>query len=109
VEEGVTHVVAAKDGTDICVAARKIPGCVLVKATWLVECYNTSTTLSVIKSRGRSFLDFSSLMITTCKLLTPYPSGKKVVGCQLRRQLLTGRNAILRSNLCAVVANDQMG
>ena len=38
-EEGVTHVVAAKDGTDKCLAARKIPGCVLVKASWLVECF----------------------------------------------------------------------
>ena len=43
VEPGVTHVVAAKDGTDKCVTARNTPGCVLVKATWLVECYWSMT------------------------------------------------------------------
>ena len=43
VEPGVTHVVAAKDGTDKCLAARNTPGCVLVKATWLVECYWSMT------------------------------------------------------------------
>ena len=31
--------VAAKDGTDKALAARKIPGCYLVKPAWLVECY----------------------------------------------------------------------
>lgn len=40
---GVTHVVAAKDGTDKCLAARKTPGCVLVKSSWLVECYWSMT------------------------------------------------------------------
>lgn len=39
----VTHVVAAKDGTDKCLAARSIPGCVLVNASWLVECYWSMT------------------------------------------------------------------
>lgn len=34
---------AAKDGTDKCLAARKIPGCILVKASWLVECYWSMT------------------------------------------------------------------
>jgi RNA polymerase II subunit A-like phosphatase len=43
VERGVTHVVSAKDGTDKCIAARKTPGCVLVKAAWLVECYWSMT------------------------------------------------------------------
>jgi TFIIF-interacting CTD phosphatase-like protein len=33
-----THVVAAKDGTDKIVAARKVPGCVVVKTAWLMEC-----------------------------------------------------------------------
>lgn len=47
VEEGVTHVVAAKDGTDKCLAARRIPGCVLVKASWLVECYWSMTLCDV--------------------------------------------------------------
>jgi RNA polymerase II subunit A C-terminal domain phosphatase len=44
---GVTHVVAANDGTDKCLAARKLPGCVLVKATWLVECYWSMTRRDV--------------------------------------------------------------
>lgn len=47
VEPGVTHVVAAKDGTDKCFAARKTPGCVLVKASWLVECYWSMTRRDV--------------------------------------------------------------
>ncbi|GAX15777.1 RNA polymerase II subunit A C-terminal domain phosphatase [Fistulifera solaris] len=33
-----THVVAAKDGTDKILAARQIPGCFVVKASWLMEC-----------------------------------------------------------------------
>jgi hypothetical protein len=35
----VTHVVAAKDGSEKAIAARKIPGCVLVKPGWLMESY----------------------------------------------------------------------
>ena len=35
----VSHVVAAKDGTDKALAARKIPGCMLVKSAWLMECF----------------------------------------------------------------------
>ena len=35
----VTHVVAAKDGTDKALSARKIPGCRLVKSAWLMECF----------------------------------------------------------------------
>jgi RNA polymerase II subunit A-like phosphatase len=34
----VTHVVAAKDGTDKIVAARRVPGCLVVKTSWLMEC-----------------------------------------------------------------------
>lgn len=43
VSPGVTHVVASRDGTDKCLSARKTPGCVLVKAAWLVECYWSMT------------------------------------------------------------------
>jgi RNA polymerase II subunit A-like phosphatase len=39
VKEGVTHVVAAKDGTDKTVAARKIRGCAVVKPSWLMDCF----------------------------------------------------------------------
>ena len=31
--------VAAKDGTDKALSARKIPGCRLVKSSWLIECF----------------------------------------------------------------------
>jgi TFIIF-interacting CTD phosphatase-like protein len=34
---GLTHVVAAKDGTEKIMNARKVPGCWIVKATWLME------------------------------------------------------------------------
>lgn len=34
----LTHVVAAKDGTDKILAARKLPGCRIVKPGWLMEC-----------------------------------------------------------------------
>eukprot|EP00531_Pseudo-nitzschia_arenysensis_P009223 CAMPEP_0116129646 /NCGR_PEP_ID=MMETSP0329-20121206/8030_1 /TAXON_ID=697910 /ORGANISM="Pseudo-nitzschia arenysensis, Strain B593" /LENGTH=732 /DNA_ID=CAMNT_0003623917 /DNA_START=42 /DNA_END=2237 /DNA_ORIENTATION=+ len=39
VDYRVTHVVAAKDGTDKCLSARKMPGCRLVKSAWLMECF----------------------------------------------------------------------
>lgn len=35
----MTHVVAAKDGSEKAITARKIPGCVLVKPGWLMECF----------------------------------------------------------------------
>lgn len=39
VKDGVTtHVVAAKDGTDKTISGRKVRGCVVVKASWLMEC-----------------------------------------------------------------------
>jgi len=43
VDHTVTHVVAAKDGTDKALAARKIPGCRLVKSAWLMECFWSMT------------------------------------------------------------------
>lgn len=38
VTSSVTHVVAAKDGTDKILAARTVPGCFIVKPSWLMEC-----------------------------------------------------------------------
>jgi RNA polymerase II subunit A C-terminal domain phosphatase len=38
VTNDATHVVAAKDGTDKIIAARKVPGCVVVKTAWIMEC-----------------------------------------------------------------------
>eukprot|EP00536_Pseudo-nitzschia_multiseries_P007727 jgi/Psemu1/287326/fgenesh1_pg.184_\ len=43
VDRSVTHVVAAKDGTDKALAARKIPGCRLVRSAWLMECFWSMT------------------------------------------------------------------
>lgn len=43
----VTHVVAAKDGTDKALAARRTPGCMLVKSAWLSECYWSLTQRDV--------------------------------------------------------------
>jgi len=43
VDYSITHVVAAKDGTDKALAARKIPGCKLVKSGWLMECFWSMT------------------------------------------------------------------
>ncbi|KAL3903327.1 MAG: hypothetical protein SGILL_010486 [Bacillariaceae sp.] len=39
VGEGVTQVVAAKDGSAKAIRARTIPGCSLVKPGWLMECF----------------------------------------------------------------------
>jgi RNA polymerase II subunit A-like phosphatase len=38
VTRGVTHVVAANDGTDKIMAARRLKGCHVVKVSWLMEC-----------------------------------------------------------------------
>jgi RNA polymerase II subunit A-like phosphatase len=43
VSKDVTHVVAARDGTDKILRARKIPGCAIVKISWLMECYWSCT------------------------------------------------------------------
>jgi len=38
VTKSTTHVVAAKDGTDKIVTARRVKGCRIVKAAWLMDC-----------------------------------------------------------------------
>jgi len=43
VSSSLTHVVAAKDGTEKVLAARRVPGCVVVKPAWLMECVWTLT------------------------------------------------------------------
>jgi len=43
VTSGVTHVVGAKDGTDKILSARRVPGCYVVKPSWLMECFWTIT------------------------------------------------------------------
>jgi len=57
VDVSVTHVVAARDGTDKAIAARKFPRTVLIKPSWLMECYWSM-------SRRRSL----------AHLITPIPS-----------------------------------
>jgi len=39
VSSDVTHIVAARDGTEKIKRARHIPGCAIVTAKWLMECY----------------------------------------------------------------------
>ena len=39
VQSDTTHLVAAKDGTDKALMARKIVGCHVVKVSWMMECY----------------------------------------------------------------------
>jgi len=60
----VTHVVAAKDGTDKAMAARKFAKTVLVKPSWLMECYWSM-------SRRRSL---AHLMTPTSRVPAPKPS-----------------------------------
>ena len=48
VTEGLTHVVAARDGTEKVLKARRIPGCAIVEVSWLMECF-WSCTLRDIK------------------------------------------------------------
>ena len=43
----VTHVVSANDGTDKVLAARRVPGCHIVKPLWLMECVWTMTRRDV--------------------------------------------------------------
>ena len=43
VTRDLTHVIAARDGTDKILRARRIPGCAVVKVTWLMECYWSCT------------------------------------------------------------------
>lgn len=39
--------VAAKDGTDKAIAAKRITGCMLVQSGWLAECYYSMTLRDV--------------------------------------------------------------
>ncbi|KAG7339882.1 twin BRCT domain containing protein [Nitzschia inconspicua] len=39
VDKAVTHVVAAKDGSEKATIARTIPGCLVVRPGWLMESY----------------------------------------------------------------------
>jgi RNA polymerase II subunit A-like phosphatase len=59
----VTHVVAAKDGTDKAMAARKFAKTALVKPSWLMECYWSM-------SRRRSL---AHLMTPTSAIPVPAP------------------------------------
>jgi len=43
----ITHVIAAKDGTDKILQARRIPGCAIVQINWLMECYWSITRRDV--------------------------------------------------------------
>ena len=54
----VTHVIASNDGTEKVLAGRRISGCVIVKTSWLMECYWSMTRRTLephhyVASRGR--------------------------------------------------------
>ena len=42
-DDTITHMVAARDGTDKIHKARRVPGCFVVTASWLMECVWTMT------------------------------------------------------------------
>lgn len=62
VSDQLTHVVAARDGTDKILRARKIPGCFVLKVTWLMECFWSLSCRSVL-----SHLMGNPLMIPVVK------------------------------------------
>jgi len=39
VTNDTTHVIAARDGTEKTMKARRVPGCAVVRISWLMECY----------------------------------------------------------------------
>mmetsp|Transcript_6798 Transcript_6798/g.8427 ORF Transcript_6798/g.8427 Transcript_6798/m.8427 type:complete len:116 (+) Transcript_6798:101-448(+) len=47
VRQGVTHVVAARDGTEKVSKGKTVPGCAVVRRSWLMECYWTLTRRNV--------------------------------------------------------------
>ena len=47
VSDEITHVIAAKDGTDKILQARRVPGCAIVQIGWLMECYWSITRRDV--------------------------------------------------------------
>ena len=47
VSDEITHVIAAKDGTDKILQARRVPGCAIVRIGWLMECYWSITRRDV--------------------------------------------------------------
>jgi proteasome assembly chaperone (PAC2) family protein len=54
--------VAAKDGSDKAIQARKIAGCVLVKASWLVDCYVSMLRCDVKQHLMGSKAEMESMM-----------------------------------------------
>lgn len=49
VSNDLTHVVAARDGTDKILRARNIPGCAIVTISWLMECYWSCKNVDIKK------------------------------------------------------------
>ena len=45
----ITHVIAARDGTDKVIRSRGIPGCVIVRESWLMECYRSISRMDTHK------------------------------------------------------------
>jgi RNA polymerase II subunit A-like phosphatase len=49
VTSDMTHVIAARDGTDKVIRSRRIPGCVIVRESWLMECYRSISRRDIEK------------------------------------------------------------
>ncbi|GFH59835.1 hypothetical protein CTEN210_16311 [Chaetoceros tenuissimus] len=47
INNDITHCIAARDGTDKVLRARKVQGCYIVKVSWLMECYWSISLRSV--------------------------------------------------------------
>jgi len=82
VTSDLTHVIASRDGTDKILRARRIPGCAIVKVSWLMECY-WSCTLRDIKPY--------SLGPPASAIATPNPQQDKDSGSQ--RLLFSGSDS----------------
>ena len=48
VDAGTTHVVAQRAGTEKCQTGAKVPGCCVVSAQWLMQCYWSQKPASVL-------------------------------------------------------------
>lgn len=68
----MTHVVAAKDGTDKAMAARKFAKTVLVKPSWLMECY-----WSMSRRRSLAHLMTPTWLPSASPVPAPKPSPAK--------------------------------
>lgn len=73
VTKEITHVVGGKDGTDKILAARKVPGCIVVKPLWLMECVWSLTRRNELDH----LLGSAPRLTTTSAALRPLADSKR--------------------------------